>query len=234
MSTFFSAIKESLLQLFYPHVCAGCGSDALTPESQLCVKCIHGLPLTGFEKHAFNPIDRSLAGRVRFINATSQLYFNKESLVQRLMHEFKYRGNKSLGQQLGVMMGVQLQESGRFGNVEALVPLPLYETRLKQRGYNQSAVLCQGIQEVLGLPVIEGAIERPLFTETQTKKNRVERWKNMEGKFRVIDPALVQNRHVLLVDDVITTGATIESCASELVNAGALVSIATLCYASQF
>ena len=234
MSTFVSAIKESLLQLFYPHVCAGCGSDALTPESQLCIKCIHGLPLTGFEKHASNIIDKSLTGRIRFINATSQLYFNKESLVQRLMHEFKYRGNKSLGRQLGVMMGVQLQESGRFGNVEALIPLPLYETKQKQRGYNQSTVLCEGIQEVLKLPVIENAIERPLFTETQTKKNRVDRWKNMEGKFKVTNPALIQNRHVLLVDDVITTGATIESCATELVNAGALVSIATLCYASNF
>ena len=233
MPAAIQTIKESLLHLFYPHVCAGCGSDALTTESRLCVKCIHGLPLTGFEKYSPNPTEKILAGRVPFQNATSQLYFNKESLVQRLMHQFKYRGNKDLGKQLGVMMGVQLQESGIFNGVEALIPLPLFENKLKKRGYNQSTVLCEGIKEVLNIDIIDDAVERPMFTETQTKKNRVERWKNMEGKFKLKNSNKIEGLHILLVDDVITTGATLESCATTLLHANpSRLCVATLCFAS--
>lgn len=225
-------ITDSLLQLFYPVVCAGCGSDALTSESQLCVKCIHELPLTGFELHSLNPIEKMLVGRVKYEKATAQLYFTKESLLQRLMHQFKYRGNKDLGKQLGVMMGAQLLESSRFDDIDALVPLPLYENKEKKRGYNQSKVLCEGIREVMNVELIDDAIERPLFTETQTKKNRIERWKNMEGKFNLVNSNKISGKHVLLVDDVITTGATIEACANTLLEANARVSIASLCFAS--
>jgi len=232
MNAILQTLKDSVLHLFFPHICAGCGNDILTPQSQLCAKCIHKLPFTGFENHSPNPIEKNLSGRVRFQKATSQLYFNKESLVQRLMHQFKYRGNINLGRQLGVIMGTQLIESRRFNNIDFLVPLPLYENKLKQRGFNQSKVLCEGISEIMNIGIIEDAIERPLFTETQTKKNRVERWQNIEGKFNAKKSNKIEGRHVLLIDDVITTGATIESCASTLLNIkGVTLSIATLCCA---
>ncbi len=230
---YFSTMKAALLQLFYPLVCAGCGSDALTTESRLCVKCIHQLPATGFEKHSPNPVEKILAGRVPYQKATAQFYFTKESLIQTLMHQLKYHGDKELGKQLGVIMGTQLLESNRYTDIEALVPLPLYENKEKKRGFNQSKTLCEGIQEVLHINIVEDAVIRPLSTETQTKKNRVERWENMQGKFRLVHDNKIAGRHVLLVDDVITTGATLEACATALLQAeGVRLSIASLCYAS--
>lgn len=233
MKAFAHTIKDSLLQLLYPHVCAGCGSDALTSQSQLCVQCIHKLPFTGFEKYAANPIEKILYGRVRITNATAQMYFTKEGLTQRLMHQFKYKGNKDLGRQLGVIIGAQLMESGRFSNINALVPLPLFDKKEHKRGYNQSRVLCEGIAEVTGHEIIDNAVIRHTATETQTKKSRVERWKNIEGRFRLINPGKISNKHVLLIDDVITTGATIEACAHTLLEADNVrLSVATLCFAS--
>ena len=233
MKNTFRTIASSLLQLFYPHICAGCGNDALTIESNLCVKCIHELPVTGFEKHANNPIEKILAGRIPFNKATAQFYFTKESLLQTLMHQFKYRTHKDLGKQLGTIMGVQLKESQRFDDVEALIPLPLFEDKERKRGYNQSAVLCKGIAEILNIEIVEDAVIRPLATETQTKKNRIERWKNIEGKFELVNDNKIKNKHILLVDDVITTGATLESCANVVLQVSGLkLSIATLCYAS--
>lgn len=219
--------------MLFPHVCEGCGSDALSSESCLCVRCIHDLPATGFEKHAFNPIEKMLAGRIPFEKATAQFYFTKEGLMQNLMHRFKYRGNSTLGKQLGVLMGIQLSRSNRFDDIEALIPLPLFENKERQRGFNQSNVLCMGIAEVLNLPIIEDAVIRPVHTDTQTKKGRVERWKNMEGKFQLIDDSKISGRHILLVDDVITTGATMEACASTLLEGeNVKVCVATLCMAS--
>lgn len=227
-------IKHSLLQLFYPHVCAGCGSDALPAESELCVKCIHQLPATGFERHADNPVEKLLTGRVPFTRATAQFYFSKASVIQKLMHQLKYRGNKNLGHQLGLIMGNQILESKNFINADALVPLPLYESRERKRGYNQAAVLSNGIAEILGIPVITNAVARTTATETQTHKSRIERWQNMKDMFILTDCAQLENKHLLLVDDVITTGATIEACATALLKAkGLMVSIVTLCYASK-
>jgi ComF family protein len=228
-----STIKDSILQLFYPHVCAGCGTDILPQESSLCIKCLYELPATEFEKHANNPVEKMLSGRLLFDKATAQFYFTKESLIQTLMHAFKYRGNKNLGHQLGVLMGNQLKESNRFDNIEALVPLPLFESKERKRGYNQSTILCKGISEVTNLPVIEDAVIKPQHTDTQTKKNRVDRWKNIEGKFQLIDDSKLRGKHILLVDDVITTGATIEACATALLKAdNVFLSIASLCFAS--
>lgn len=232
MGVLLRSIKESLFQLFYPQVCAGCGSDVLTADSEICAKCIHSLPFTYFEKHSSNPVEKNLAGRIRFEKAASFLYFNKEGLVQRLMHQFKYQGNVDLGRQLGVIMGARLLESGRFANIDMLVPLPLFENKQKKRGFNQSTILCKGIQEVINVEIVEDAVERPMFTETQTKKNRIERWKNMDGKFQLVNEERIKNKNVLLVDDVITTGATIESCGSTLLESkGLTLSIATLCCA---
>lgn len=153
-------------------------------------------------------------------------------MLQHLMHRFKYKQEKELGMQLGEIMGRQLAVSGRFAP-DALVPLPLFPAREKKRGYNQAAVLCEGIAASLRVPVLTSAVIRPQATETQTRKNRVERWQNMEGRFVVSHPELIRGRHILLVDDVITTGATLEACGQALLEAGpASLSLASLCYAA--
>jgi len=227
-------IKESLLQIVFPHICDGCGSDLLSLESQLCLHCLAALPETNFEKHPGNPVEKMFFGRLSLVHATAQFYFTKESLIQKLMHQFKYKSNKDLGLQLGRLMGIALKESRRYDDVDALVPLPLFPSKEKKRGYNQSTVLCEGIAEVFSRPVLKNIVNRPQHTDTQTKKGRIDRWKNIEGKFELNDTASIQNKHLLLVDDVVTTGATLEACGSELLKAGnTQLSIATLCKASR-
>jgi ComF family protein len=131
-------------------------------------------------------------------------------------------------------MGNALKSSNRFNDINALIPLPLFPSKEKKRGYNQAKVLCDGIAEILSLPVLSNVIIRPQHTETQTKKGRIERWKNIEGKFKLIDPASIQNKHLLLIDDVVTTGATLEACGNELLLAeNVKLSVATLCKANR-
>jgi len=226
-------IKDSCLHLLFPHLCAGCGSDILNEESVMCMRCIEAMPETNFENHPNNPVEKIFWGRIPFMSATAQFYFTKESLMQQLMHQFKYKRNKELGLQLGRIMGEQIKKSGRF-EADALIPLPLFPAKEKRRGYNQATLLCEGMAETMNIPVLDKVISRPQHTETQTKKGRIERWKNMEGKFILSNPEAVCNKHVMLVDDVITTGATLEACGNELLKAeGVQLSVATLCVASR-
>jgi ComF family protein len=225
-------IKDSFLHLFFPHVCAGCGSDRLDEESMLCIRCMADLPETNFQSHAGNPVEKMFWGRLQLAAATAGYYFTKESLMQQLVHEFKYKGDKELGLQMGRLLGKYLMQSGRF-TADALVALPLFPVKERKRGYNQAAVLCDGMAETMKIPVLKNAIIRPQHTETQTKKGRVERWRNMEGKFVLQDHQAVRNKRLLLVDDVITTGATLEACAEELLKGEHVtVSVAALCIAS--
>ena len=227
-----ATIKESILHLIFPHVCHGCGTDVLSVNHHLCLECLESLPQTDFHSFADNPMEKHFWGRLPIAHGTSQFYYTKESMMQKLMHEFKYRGNKELGLYLGRLLGRSLQNS-RFNDIDALVPLPLFPAKEKKRGFNQSLVLCEGITEILALPVLKDVIIRTTDTETQTKKNRIERWQNMEGKFELVDLQAVKGKHILLVDDVITTGATLEACGRELIKAGDLkLSIATLCFSS--
>ena len=226
-------VKDSLLHLIFPHTCEGCGSDVLETHNELCLKCISSLPGTNFHLHPNNPIEKIFWGRLAVTYATAQYYFNKESLMQHLMHQLKYRGNKDLGIYLGKLMGHALIASNRFSFVDALIPLPLFPSKEKKRGYNQATVLCEGIAAVLKKPVLKDVIRRVSYTDSQTKKSRVERWQNMEGRFELVNPGAVEGRHVLLVDDVITTGATLEACGKEIIQAqNVQLSIATLCFSS--
>jgi ComF family protein len=197
------------------------------------MQCVAAMPETNFEIHPNNPVEKKFWGRLQLVGAAAQYYFTKESLIQHLMHQFKYKNNKDLGFQLGRMMGESLKRSGRF-DVDALIPLPLFPAKEKRRGYNQATILCEGMAEHINAPVLNDVIIRPQYTETQTKKGRIERWLNMEGKFILKDPALICNKHILLVDDVVTTGATLEACGTELLKAENIrLSVATLCYASR-
>jgi ComF family protein len=226
-------IKDSVLHLLFPHVCTGCGSDILNEETVLCMRCIDAMPETNFELHPNNPVEKIFWGRLPLVGATAQFYFTKESLMQHLMHQFKYKGNKDLGLQAGRMMGEQIIKSGRF-DVDALIPLPLFPAKEKRRGFNQAAILCEGMAEAMAIPVLDKAILRPQHTETQTKKGRIERWKNMEGKFILSNPDAIRNKHIMLVDDVVTTGATLEACGNELLQVeNVRLSVACLCVASR-
>lgn len=226
-------ITDALIHLVYPHVCAGCHSDLLTTKAILCLKCLQALPETNFHPFPGNPVERMFYGRMSLQSATAHFYFTKESLMQILMHEIKYKGFRELAVYLGQLMGEQMAASERYTSVDAMVPLPLFKSREKQRGYNQSALICQGLSAALQIPVLNTAVARNQYTESQTKKGRVERWQNMEGKFEITDHSILQGKHILLVDDVITTGATIEACGNTIIEEAKMLSIASLCFAAR-
>jgi len=224
---------KKILHFFFPHICQCCGTDILSPHSHLCLRCLSQLPVTGFERLPHNPVEKIFWGRLPVMDAYAQYYFSKQGMVQHLMHQLKYHQNKEVGLQLGRLMGQSIKTSGRF-RANALVPLPLFKKREKKRGYNQATILCEGIAEITGLPVWKDVVIRPEHTETQTKKGRVERWKNIEGKFLLAKPEKIEGKHIILVDDVITTGATLESCGQVLLGAkDCMVSIAALAYTSK-
>src|SRR5687768_11084415 len=172
----WTALRESVLHLAFPHVCSACGSDLLQPDCKLCLHCLDELPQTNFHMHGNNPIEKVFWGRLPVTHATAQYYFTQGSIMQRLMHQFKYRGDQDLGYYLGRLMGYQLSESNRFLYTDALVPLPLFPSKERKRGFNQAAVMCEGIASVLQKPVLKNIVSRTMATESQTKKSRVDRW----------------------------------------------------------
>jgi ComF family protein len=233
MLTQLKNIANSTLHLFYPHVCTGCGSDLLDAKNLLCLKCIHDLPNTGFCDLADNPVEKYFWGRIPLKAAYSQFYFSKEFLIQHLIHQLKYKADTTIGFYLGEMMGTTLQNSNRFSTIDVLVPLPLYADKEHKRGYNQAEIICKGISAVLHLPVLSGAVIRQRSTETQTRKHRTERWENVKDSFKVVQPNELSGKHILLVDDVVTTGSTLEACGQVILHqTNTTLSIATLAYAT--
>ena len=217
--------------LLYPQNCEGCGTDVLNDDAILCIKCLFDLPETNFTNTKDNPVEKIFYGRLNIIAATAAYYFTKDSLLQHLMIQLKYRNNKDVGFFLGKQLGYQLQESERFNDVDVLVPLPLNPKKEKKRGYNQAMIICEGIASVWQKPVLKNALIRTQFTETQTQQDRIHRWQNMQHVFAVADKNSLQDKHVLLVDDVITTGATLEACGTTILNIlNTQLSIATLAW----
>ncbi|MBA4196901.1 MAG: ComF family protein [Chitinophaga sp.] len=230
LSTLQSYIKD-FTHLIFPHHCEGCGTDVLNDEDLLCAKCLHELPVTNYFSSHGNPVEKIFYGRCKIESAASAFYFTKDSLLQHLLVQLKYKSNKEVGYFLGKLAGLQMQQSNRFKNIDALVPLPLNPKKESKRGYNQAAIICDGMAEVLQIPVLNNAVERVLFTETQTKQDRIHRWQNMENVFAIKDLTGMQGNHILLVDDVVTTGATLEACANAILkNKNVKVSIATVAY----
>ena len=234
MITQLKNIFSSTFHLFYPHTCTGCGSDLLAADHLLCLKCIHHLPHTNFAALANNQIEKDFWGRLELTGAYSQFYFSKEFLTQHLIHQLKYKGNTKIGFYLGEMMGKTILKSNRFSNIDALIPLPLYPEKEHKRGYNQATVICNGMSAVMNIPVLPDAVIRQQATETQTRKQRTERWENVKNSFKVAKPAQLSGKHLLLVDDVVTTGATLEACGNIILQQGDVkLSIATLAYAAK-
>lgn len=223
--------SSPLFHLFFPHNCVGCGSDVIDKDSFLCLQCINDLPYTNFAMHGNNPVEKKFWGRIAVTSAMSEFYFSKGSIVQNLIHEFKYKGNKKVGHYLGNLIGKSLLNSNRF-YIDAVIPIPLFVKKEKKRGFNQAEILCNGISEIMNVPVIKKNVTRTVYTKTQTKKGRLERWQNVEKTFSISDTQNLQGKHILLVDDVITTGATLEACASEILKIeNVRISIATLAVA---
>jgi ComF family protein len=230
MNTFIF-FRRSLLHLFYPYTCCGCGSDQLDEHSLFCIYCLASMPLTQFEFFAANPIEKIFWGRVEIENASAHMYFTSGSAIQRSLHLLKYKGRKEIGVYFGAKMGSLLKQSQRFDDCEFIIPLPLYSLREKKRGYNQSLLIAMGISGQLGIPVITDAVFRTKKTASQTHKTRIGRWENMEGGFQIRDPQKILGKHILLVDDVVTTGASLEACAHALLTIpGLRVSIACLAH----
>lgn len=222
---------RSVLHLFFPHVCCGCGSDLLSENILFCIHCQSSMPITHFEFFTENPIEKIFWGRVHVHSAAAHLYFTGGSQVQRSLHLLKYKGRKEIGVYYGQQMGESLNRSLRFNDCEIIIPLPLFASREKKRGYNQASLIANGISQKLKIPVVNDAIARIKKTETQTHKSRIQRWKNMESTFEIRDPLKISGKHVLLVDDVVTTGASLEACAQVLLEfPGVKVSIACLAH----
>jgi ComF family protein len=222
---------RSVLHLFFPYTCCGCGSDLLTENILFCIHCQSSMPVTCFEYFSANPIEKIFWGRVQIQVAAAHLYFTSGSLVQHSLHLLKYKGRKEIGIYLGQQMGGSIKHSSRFDDCEVIIPLPLFVSREKKRGYNQASLIANGISQKLKIPVLNDVVARIKRTETQTHKSRIQRWKNMESTFSILNPFKIAGKHVLLVDDVITTGASLEACARVLLECpGTKVSIACLAH----
>lgn len=230
---FLTEVKDALLHLAFPHICEGCGSSVLQDDHLLCLECLTSLPETGYLENSPNPVEKLFWGRLPLEHAAAHYYFTKESMMQELMHQFKYRGNKTLGLYLGRLLGQAIEASQKFEDVDVLVPLPLHPAKERKRGFNQSTILCEGIASVWKRDILDKVVVRTTNTETQTTKNRIERWKNMEGNFELKNPKSLVGKHVLLIDDVVTTGATLEACGKAILEAADnKLSVVTLCFSS--
>lgn len=220
------------INLFFPNVCQACGNALISQEEVICLTCQFKLPKTGFHQHEENIVSRIFWGRVNINSATSFLFFNKGGNVQQLMHALKYKSNKGVGVYLGKLFGRELAQSPLFNSVDLIVPVPLHPKKYHQRGFNQSQVIASGISQAMNKPLDNQILVRHIHTSSQTKKSRYDRWENVRNAFGIMYPDKFCNRHILLVDDVLTTGATLEACASVLLEVeGTRVSVATLGYA---
>lgn len=230
MKTFLTDLWE----LFFPRCCILCGSRLCHGENILCTRCLAELPRTGLHLRADNSVERNFWGKFAVERAASFLYYTKGGDVRRLLYELKYYGNKEAGEVMGRIMAAELLSSCFFEGVDWIIPVPLHPRKERRRGYNQSDCLARGISAVTGIPVSAEMLVRSRYTETQTRKGQYERWENVQNIFLCPSPRLLQNKHVLLVDDVLTTGATIVSCADALRRVpGLRISVLTLALAGE-
>lgn len=198
-------------------------------EDCICTHCLYHLPKTNFHLYPDNPVIRLFWGRTPVFSASSLFSFSKGGKVQQLVHQLKYRGKREIGVSLGKFYGNELKQSPLFSGVEMVIPVPLHVKKLKRRGYNQSEIFGQGVAKSMNIEVPKNVLIRITPTETQTQKSRFARWKNVEEVFKVSQPEKIKNKHVLLVDDVITTGATMEACANKILEIpGTKVSVAAI------
>jgi ComF family protein len=225
---------NAFVRLFYPRVCAGCGGNLLSGEEHICLVCHQNLVPTQFNLRKENAFFKTMSARVPIEAATAMYYFTKGGIIQHILHEIKYKGNRALAVYLGQIFGKKNLKDDIFSTVDVVVPVPLHPKKEKSRGYNQCALIGSGIAEVMGKRLEIAALKRVNFTTTQTHKGRTDRWENVKDAFELGNTDALKGKHILLLDDVMTTGATLEACARTLMNIeGVRLSIATLVYTDE-
>jgi ComF family protein len=208
-------IKE-LSSLLFPVLCYACGESIGQVDRRICISCLQEFPRTDFYKSKNNLVEKKFWGRVKIEKGTSFLYFQGKGKVQQLIHKFKYDGHKEIGISLGSWAASELLEDGFFDGIDLLVPMPIHGIKKEIRGFNQSDLIVEGVSKVTRIEAKYNLVKKEANTSSQTRKSRFRRWKNVKSTFRVIDSQPFKGKHILLVDDVITTGATIEACAIEI------------------
>ena len=229
LKKYFSDFTE----LLYPLVCPVCNNKLSANDISICLSCTGKLPETNFHNDDDNETAKIFWGRIPVEFATSFLRFEKGGIAQQLMHKLKYKGHQQIGIDLGRIFASRIGNT-KINECNIIIPVPLHKNKLRKRGYNQSTLIAEGMSSILNIPVSKEILTRKIKTQTQTYLKKYERWENVKDVFYCSDISGIKDKHVLIIDDVITTGATIEACANVLLEAGAKkISIATLCYASQ-
>ncbi len=217
--------------LIFPRLCAACGTNLYYNERVICTGCLCDLPLTHITDPENNMVAELFWGRVPVKYSASYFYYMRDSKYQNIIHHLKYQGRQHIGLEFGRIFGSELMKTP-LSSPDVIVPVPLHPKKQRKRGFNQSEIIARGMAESMGKEIIAGALERTRYTNSQTNRSRYERWENVEGIFRARKPHLLEGKHILLVDDVVTTGSTLEACASEILKLqGTTVSVAALAVA---
>lgn len=209
-------LLEAFRKLIFPHTCAVCGTNQLEDSDGLCIACLWNIPTTNFVNIAGNEVEKIFWGRLPLVHASAASYFTTKSAVQKMLHQLKYNHRRDVGSQLGKWMGAQLATVDWKKEIDCILPMPIHPTRKATRGYNQAALLCEGIHQQTGIPFQANLLERNKSTRSLTTQHRAERWTSMQEVFSIKDSSLLTNKHILLVDDVVTTGATIEAMGEKI------------------
>lgn len=226
-------IGSDFLSVLFPDICKGCGCVLNSKEKHICLACYYKLPKTKFIIDTNNPVENIFKGRIPLAGANSFLYYKQSGLTQKLIHEFKYKNNKDLGSYLGELFGKELTENNPNYQPDVIVSVPLHFRKKNSRGYNQSEIIGIELAKALHLNLNYSLIKRKHFTDTQTQKKRFERWENTENIFEIDESTNLNHKHIAIVDDVITTGSTIESCGQLLLaNYNCKISFLSLCLAT--
>lgn len=223
---------NDFFNLIFPKLCCACNNSLLKNEYIICLNCIISLPKTNFHLNKENPVNKVFWGRVQIEMATSFYLFTKKSRVQRLLHQLKYKGSKEVGAVVGKFLGYELKDAEYFSGIDFIVPVPLHKNKFKKRGYNQSEWISKGVAEAMGISINTETLFRKEDSQTQTSKRRYKRWENVGEVFGVANNSL-DGKSVLLIDDIVTTGATIEACAQVLIKHNCKIFLATIAYAQK-
>jgi ComF family protein len=211
-----SMLLNHLINVFFPKVCFGCVNILSDNEHLICTSCRHDLPLTNYHFNNIDSLKKIFYGRVHIENATALLLFEKKGIVQQLLHQLKYKGQENIGTFLGKWLGHELAAIDDYKTIDVVIPVPLHKRKQRKRGFNQVAKFGIEIAEALGVVYRDNVLIKITNTETQVFKNRMARWQQNTTTFTLKNSALIANKHILLVDDIITTGATLESCINVL------------------
>lgn len=223
---------KPIINLFFPEVCNACKNTLHDNEKYICTICRHNLPVTNYHKTNDDFVKKVFYGRAKLEQATALLRFEKKGIVQQLLHDLKYREQQQIGTFLGKWLGIELKETNNYNAIDMVIPVPLHKTKLRSRGYNQVEKFGKEIALALNTEYQDKILQKITNTSSQVNKKRFARWQNNTELFAVANTQKLNNKHILLVDDIITTGATLEACIVELNKANNIkISIATMAIA---